>query len=705
MVIAPFKTGLDYSVEPWLIPPDGLIEATNIHVRNGVIEKRGGYKVFGSLSSNPVMGIYIYVTLTNDRQTIAFDTERAYLYNTVTQVFDVLDAANIMSGSSTDYVWAFDWSSTASTLYNRLYFTNGKNYDGVSLDGIRYYPKSQAELDKTDRLSITIDAGATQFVFGCKLIFALSGRLVLLSTFEGSTPGLSVTYSQRARWCALQNPDNWVQNVPGGGNFADAATGDDIVSAQLLQNQIIVFFTNSVWTLVPISDPNKPFRWVKLNNFRACDGKMASVGYDRYVNALGFRGIVACDGNGTQRIDQRIPYFSVNEINANQFSKVFCQRDYSNRRWLTLYASRESTENNSVLVYDDDSGAFTTYDLSLHCLGQGNNTVDYAFSDFTAENGLDITFDGTGDDTFQSYYWSGIEDTILGGTIDGKILELNVTTLDIETPVNASFHSASWNPFQQEGVEAQMSYLDMYVDVDYNTVLQLDFFKNDEDTPYASKNVRLIPNLSFVQDIVEITQSNPAVVTATDHGLQNGDIIYIYGVLGSELSISAITRANPAVVTVNDIGDLQNGESIIIEDVSGMTQVNFDGSNPYTVANISGNTFELSGIDSSAYGIYVSGGNILRGMQLLNGRSFSITVIDENTFELDDFDSSLYPPYIGGGQLFFREIYSKKTWVRAFAGGIGYLHSVRVSTITDNSTLRLHSLKPSFRKVGTRTVN
>ncbi len=76
----------------------------------------------------------------------------------------------------------------------------------------------------------------------------------------------------------------------------------------------------------------------------------------------------------------------------------------------------------------------------------------------------------------------------------------------------------------------------------------------------------------------------------------------------SPLIITGVTQANPAVVTVSSMGSLQNGDTIVITDVLGMTQLNFDGTNYYTVANIVGNTFELLGIDSSAYFVYSAGG-------------------------------------------------------------------------------------------------
>ncbi len=81
----------------------------------------------------------------------------------------------------------------------------------------------------------------------------------------------------------------------------------------------------------------------------------------------------------------------------------------------------------------------------------------------------------------------------------------------------------------------------------------------------------------------------------------------------SDLVITAITLANPGVVTVSSISTLLDGDQIIIQEVLGMTQVNFDGSNVYTVANSAGNTFELSGIDTSAFTAYSSAGIVVYG--------------------------------------------------------------------------------------------
>ena len=71
-------------------------------------------------------------------------------------------------------------------------------------------------------------------------------------------------------------------------------------------------------------------------------------------------------------------------------------------------------------------------------------------------------------------------------------------------------------------------------------------------------------------------------------------------------AITAITKANPAVVTANSHG-LSNGDRVFIASVGGMTEVN---NREFTVAGATTNTFQLSGIDSSAFTTYTSGGTV-----------------------------------------------------------------------------------------------
>jgi hypothetical protein len=73
---------------------------------------------------------------------------------------------------------------------------------------------------------------------------------------------------------------------------------------------------------------------------------------------------------------------------------------------------------------------------------------------------------------------------------------------------------------------------------------------------------------------------------------------------GSPKTITAITAANPPVVTSSAHG-LTNGTIVLIAGVVGMTELN---GRVFVIRNQATNTFELGGIDATGYTAYVSGG-------------------------------------------------------------------------------------------------
>lgn len=98
------------------------------------------------------------------------------------------------------------------------------------------------------------------------------------------------------------------------------------------------------------------------------------------------------------------------------------------------------------------------------------------------------------------------------------------------------------------------------------------------------------------------------------YALELGDLylrIFSYGapVTQATQNITGITKANPGVVTYSGADTYANGDHVIISGVAGMTEVN---GREFTVANVNtgANTFELSGVNTTTYTTYVSGGTV-----------------------------------------------------------------------------------------------
>ena len=113
-------------------------------------------------------------------------------------------------------------------------------------------------------------------------------------------------------------------------------------------------------------------------------------------------------------------------------------------------------------------------------------------------------------------------------------------------------------------------------------------------------------------------------------------------------AITAVTKANPAVVTYSGADNYTNGDSVFITGVVGMTELN---GNDYVVANVNAgaNTFELLGINSTAYTTYSSGG--------------TVAVITEVTtpFALADLPKLKFSPVVNGVMYIAHPSYNPQT--------------------------------------------
>jgi len=115
----------------------------------------------------------------------------------------------------------------------------------------------------------------------------------------------------------------------------------------------------------------------------------------------------------------------------------------------------------------------------------------------------------------------------------------------------------------------------------------------------SSKKTRLIPFEFSTTQTYMLEFSNLKIRVFKDNG----------AVLEGDKTISAITKANPAVVTATSHG-YENGDEVLISSVGGMTEVN---GKRFLVADKSTNTFELqdkdgTDINSSGFTTYTSGG-------------------------------------------------------------------------------------------------
>lgn len=626
---------------------------TDIYGNNIDTSTYGSYTGSGEyfpVPEEPIMGIYQFIDDSGSLVLVIFNTKRGCVFDTGSEIFTPLDTSDILNGTNSNFVSFANYGRTNSFSTSTLFLTN---YIGgtTNISPIRIYTSGSTTSSFVPNINPT---GTATYVTGAQFIFSIRQRLLLLNTLEGTTypSGTPLTstgntqYPQRMRWSRINNPsasvNNWDQVTPGNGGFVDAPTSEYIISAKFIQDTIIVYFTFSVWSIEPTSDPALPFRWKKLNSIRACDAPYATIEYDRYSVSFGKRGIQACDRIQVSEIDEEIQDFMFNEVNAQQYNKMYSHRNFNSKKSFTLYPSctknlnpeNESTTSNYALIRTEDESAWFFYSVyntdidsengtNMSCLGSGKSFRDFSFESFAAGTNYDFSYEDFSTETWDSFTTNLNTEVFLGGDQIGRILLLETDGDDLGKEIEFNLVSAAWNPYKNEGKEAQLGYIDFYVDADVNTKFTVNFYKNDSNNPYASANLDCLPELGFIADIQYISNDNPCKVTAYSHGLSTGDIIYIYN-------------------------------------VDGMTSI--------------------------------------------IGGHYTITVIDENNITLDGIDATSYDAYISSGQIVEKEFYKTKCWKRAYAGGKGYQHYISITNSGIDDVLRFNAFMPFFRPTGSRMI-
>lgn len=272
-------------------------------------------------------------------------------------------------------------------------FTNGAVSSGVAIssnhnvsttgDGIRYY-------DGTTWNNFNPMTNLLNVVCGCLILLPYKDRLVLLSTVEGSSPNLSTaTYNrQRCRWSqngsVLDLTLGWRDDIIGRGGFVDAPTGEAIISAGFIKDQLIVYFERSTWQLVYTGNEVLPFVFQRINAELGAESTFSAVTFDNGLVAFGNVGVHACNGVQTGRIDQQIPdeIYNIHTMNnagtADDGPKrTFGVRNFLNECAYFSYANAEPNTKdtakisfpNRMMIYNYRNETFSFFDDNATCLG------------------------------------------------------------------------------------------------------------------------------------------------------------------------------------------------------------------------------------------------------------------------------------------------------------------------------------------------
>lgn len=401
--------------------------------------------------AEPVMGITIYESGTyNDQPTYAFDTQFAYVYTGGAWQRSGTGVTPIWHGDDLNFFWVINWqgTTTSTTSPAVMFVTNFHAAIGAAsatddpiwaFDGTNWISISGA-----NGFYFRPNNGAPQtgpYVKTARLIMPFKNRLLLFNTIENDNSGglgINTQYVNRLRFSAFASPfapnawyepgqqDNTGNPLTGiaiGGDFIDAPTEEEIISAEFIKDRLIVFFQSSTWEIVYTGNELEPFRWQKINTELGSQSEMSTVPFDKEILTMSNIGVHSCNGANVERIDEKIPdeVFEIKD-KALGVQRVAGIRDYFVE---CVYWTFPSDDENPVEKYPN----------RILLYNYRNDTWAINEDCFTAWGYLQQSNDQTWADQEDAwedanFTWnSGIDQAqfrqVLGGNQEGFVLQVN----------------------------------------------------------------------------------------------------------------------------------------------------------------------------------------------------------------------------------------------------------------------------------------
>lgn len=445
-----------------------------------------------------IRGLFNLENSLGDDKLVACDRDCLSVYDITYGYFaNKSNGANyIYFGNTTELFHARGYKS-------KLYLTDG--IDSTASSGMWTYDPST---DQVSDFTAQYGSGGTDLVNKCTTIIPYYRRLLLIRTVEGVS---NTDYKQRIRWSKIDDPTTWRADIPGQGSGLDAATNEEIVGAGIIHDVLVVALERSIWLFEYTGGYTPPFRWRRIKGNLEINAIYGTIETEQMVIFIGHGGIYACDGVNVQRLDDKIPDFTIEDINIEYFNKVCAVYDRGLDQVLISYPSTQSsTENDRTLAFGLKDGWFAEYNFGMHALGSYIQITDQTFADLTDGTTLWGVYSSF---LFQELTRQAREDLILGGKDAGYVYGISDDNTgrdypsDTATSYNFNIESKRFTPYVSEGIKARLSHIDFFVTQTSTGEVSLDLYENENIGSYATKTLSFDGNSDKIWKRINVSHN------------------------------------------------------------------------------------------------------------------------------------------------------------------------------------------------------
>jgi len=455
----------------------------------------------------------------------------------------------------------------------------------------------------------------------CQVIRSFRTFLVGLNWDRTNPEPRLVKWSTEASYG--QPPATWseIDNTLDAGEYQLADTPGDIIDGLPLGDSFLIYKNDSIYIMNYVGTPYI-FSFKLLSPTIGCLAKNAVAEFEGGHFFIGNSDFYMCNGQQvTPLLPDRLRRTVFDELNGDNYKKCFVAPDYVRNEMMACYPAGTSTVVNKAIIWNWKNNTFSIRDLP------NTSHINSGIVSITA-----------------GAKWGA------SAVLDGAITSTSPATTGSLTVVSTTSTPA----FTTAGTLILQGDTSPYV---------------GEQITYTGKTSTTFTGITRGANLTTAASHDNSIavnqVTTTWDGASGpwGQTNYdnvaehiVFARPGIKATITAATKADPVVITytLSSYADqLSDGDSIIIDSVVGMTDLN---GNTYTIANIntSAGTFELSGVDGTAYGTYTSGGQVVQPKIYRDNKGNTedgtnmVSYIERTGYDLDDpsivkFVSAVYP--------------------------------------------------------------
>lgn len=447
--ITGYQTGVSQAGVNYLQPADSFQNIVNGFIYRQVLQSRQGVGFFAPrLAGNTrIFGIFEHTLPDSTKELLAFDQNFLYKYNTGTGVFDQIPFGGSMAGyagfaiaSKDQYISGTSYPT--ATNGPRFIFTGEGITPNAAGSAIFFYNGTDVRDFTSLADNPNYQAPALGQLVRATYVLWFNERLNLVIPLIAG-----IVYNQGVLFSGIRNVagngDKF--NVAGSGLF-QADTYQNITGISILGQILAVNFDRMAYTLEKTRDAFNPYFGRAVPGVLGTNAKFSAVSWNEIVRSLGRTGILGTDGRQNLRVDNKIPYFTANDIDQLLFNLTYGGFDRINNQFLWSYKKYETTSltQNSVLVGNYEENTWSVYDQRFSVFGQTDLGLNLTYDQITEASGNEswATYDTTEEIYDKIGLGLSVQKTLAGDDL-GFIYELNRDFDDYYADISAATNAAA----------------------------------------------------------------------------------------------------------------------------------------------------------------------------------------------------------------------------------------------------------------------